>query len=73
MTKRQTQQTPTTPETNAFASDKDLANRYGICRQTWWRWVRTGNAPKPIKLTSNCTRWKMADIQAWEASREGVA
>ena len=52
-----------------FLSDKDLANRYSIHRVTPWRWVRDGKLPAPIKINGS-TRWKLSDIEAWEASQE---
>ena len=56
-----------------YFSDLDLANRYGVARQTPWRWVREGTFPSPVKLTQGCTRWRSIDILEWEAKQEGVA
>ena len=53
-----------------YLSDKQCSNRYEVSRQTWWRWVRDGHAPKPVRLSPGCTRWKLADIEAWEAEIE---
>ena len=61
------------PEPTEYVSDKFCSNRYEISRQTWWRWVREGLAPKPYRFTSQCTRWKLSDIEAWEASQEATA
>ena len=55
-----------------FLSDKDLAERYSIHRVTPWRWVQAGKLPKPIKMNGS-TRWKLADIEAWEAKQEAMA
>jgi prophage regulatory protein len=50
-----------------FLSDKQVAARYKIDRTTIWRWVRNRTSfPKPIKLSEGCTRWRLADIEAWE-------
>lgn len=56
-----------------YVSDKQLSERLEVSRQTVWRWVREGNLPSPIKLGSNCTRWKLSDIEAWEAGKVGAA
>ena len=56
-----------------YISDKQLSERLEVSRQTIWRWVREGNLPKPIKLGSNCTRWKLSEIEAWEASKGAAA
>jgi prophage regulatory protein len=49
-------------ENLVFVSDKQLGARYGVHRTAIWRWLRSGNFPKPVKLSPGCTRWKMADI-----------
>lgn len=51
-----------------FFSDIELSKRYSIHRATVWRWARDGTFPKPIKL-NGATRWKLAEIEAWEAKR----
>jgi prophage regulatory protein len=56
-----------------YISDKQLSERLEVSRQTIWRWVREGNLPKPIKLGSNCARWKLSEIEAWEASKGAAA
>jgi prophage regulatory protein len=56
-----------------YLSVKKCAERYEVTRQTWWRWVREGRAPSPVHLTPGCTRWKISDLEAWEAKQEGAA
>ena len=56
-----------------YLSDKQLSELLEVSRQTIWRWVREGSFPAPVKLGSNCTRWKMAAVKSWEAEREGAA
>ncbi|MAN58245.1 MAG: AlpA family transcriptional regulator [Flavobacteriaceae bacterium] len=56
-----------------YISDKQLSERLEVSRQTVWRWVREGNLPRPIKLGSNCTRWRLSDVEAWETSKEAAA
>ena len=52
-----------------FLSDKDLAARYSIHRLTPWAWVKAGKFPKSIKINGS-TRWKLSDVEAWEAKQE---
>lgn len=53
-----------------YLSDTQLAARYGVHRSTPWRWAKTDPSfPQPVALTPGCTRWKLSDIEAWEASR----
>ncbi|GHB24491.1 hypothetical protein GCM10007094_10670 [Pseudovibrio japonicus] len=52
-----------------YLSDKELSARWGVARPTIWRWHRQKpNFPKCIKLTEGCSRWRLSEIEAWEAS-----
>lgn len=60
------------PET--YLSDIQLAGRYSVHRTTPWRWAKSDPTfPKPVTLTPGCTRWKLSEIEAWEASRANAA
>jgi len=32
---------------------------------TLWRKVKTGEFPKPIRISSHITAWRMGDIRSW--------
>ncbi len=49
-----------------YISDKFLAERYGVSRNTIWRWTRTGRLPKPVKFGERITRWRLDDVLASE-------
>lgn len=36
-----------------------------VGRSTWLSWVKSGKAPKPIKLSERTTAWRVADIRAF--------
>lgn len=55
--------------TQIYLTDRQVAARYGVARQTPWRWVEHGDFPRPVRLSTACTRWRLADIEAWEARR----
>lgn len=55
-----------------YVRDTDLAERYGVSRNTIWRWTKEGNLPSPVKLGPGVTRWRLADIEQWEAEREAI-
>lgn len=53
-----------------YFADKDLAIRYGVSRQTIWRLAKFDpKFPKPIRLSPGCTRWLLAEVEVWEASK----
>ena len=52
-----------------YLSDKQLAERFSVGRATIWRWIKDQNFPKPIKLSENCTRWRLSDVEQWETTR----
>lgn len=60
----------TAAQTPQFLSNKDLAARWSVHPITPWEWSRQGRIPKPVKLSPRCTRWRLADILAWEAEQE---
>lgn len=61
---------PSADKIRAYLTAKQLAARLSVSLPTIWRWARETDFPKPIKLSANCTRWKLQDIEAWEADRE---
>lgn len=38
-------------------------------RTTWWRQIRTGNAPAPVAVSPGRCAWKSSDIAKWQADR----
>ena len=53
-----------------YLSDSQIANRYGVSRQTTWRWAATDPSfPKPIKLSAGCTRFKLSELETWESTK----
>lgn len=57
-------------QNDTYLTDKQVAKRYNVGRATAWRWVQEGDFPKPIKLSSGCTRWKLTDLEKWETDKE---
>jgi len=53
-----------------YLTVKQISSRYSVSVPTVWRWTREGKFPQPVKLGENCTRWKLEDIEAWEAKQE---
>lgn len=39
-------------------------------RTTWWRLVRAGDAPRPIKISPGRVAWLETDILEWIAERQ---
>jgi len=57
-----------------YISDTQLAARYGVHRSTPWRWAKTDPTfPQPVKLSPQCSRWKLSEIEAWENCRATAA
>lgn len=56
-----------------YLTDKQLADRWNVSRDTVWRWNRADLIPAPLKLGPNCTRWVLEDIQAHEAQKKTQA
>lgn len=60
-----------------FLTVDEVAARYAKTPHSIWRWSRTGylGFPEPVRLTPGCTRWRLFDLERWEAERaaEGAA
>lgn len=53
-----------------FLQDREVAERYGVARPTVWRWLKSDPTfPKPVSLSAGCSRWRLAALEAWEASK----
>jgi len=53
-----------------YLTDIDIAERYGVHRTTPWGWAKSDpDFPKPVRLSDRCTRWRLDELEAWEASK----
>lgn len=50
------------PETG-FVRLPEILKLVPVCRATWWNWVKSGRAPKGVKLSSRVTAWRVEDIR----------
>ncbi|MDO6482007.1 helix-turn-helix transcriptional regulator [Shimia thalassica] len=65
--KKATPQKPSPDLDERFLKDTEVAARFGVCRQTIWRWAAIGDFPQPIKLSAGVTRWRRSELLAHEA------
>lgn len=55
-----------------YLSVIQISDRYGVHPSTPWRWAKTDpNFPKPVKLSPQCSRWNLSEIEAWETAKAG--
>lgn len=52
-------------DSSGFLRLPDVLALIPVSRSTWLNWVKTGKAPKPVKLSERTTAWKVADIRAF--------
>lgn len=56
---------------NIFVRDKELASMLAVNRSTIWRWAKEKKSfPKPQKMSSGVTVWKIEEINNWIKSKE---
>jgi len=46
----------TSPIDNLYLSVEQVANRFGVSKDSIWRWKRNGDFPAPFKLGGTTTR-----------------
>ena len=39
-----------------------VLKRYPVSKSTWWKGIREGKYPKPVKLSRRTSAWREADI-----------
>lgn len=47
----------------------DVQPLVGVSRTTWWRLIKAGTAPAPIKLAANCVGWPEGRIRDYQEAR----
>ena len=54
--------TPTLPNAEALLTAREAAayRRQGV--STFWRDVRAGTVPKPVRITPKAPRWRLSDL-----------
>lgn len=53
-----------------YLTDRQIGERFNVHHLTPRRWVREDPTfPRPVKLSPGCTRWKLSEIEAWEAKK----
>jgi len=40
-----------------------------VGRVTWWRWIKAGKAPPPVRIGLRMVAWRQSDILAWQAQQ----
>lgn len=56
----------TAAKNTLYLSVDQVAKRFGVSKDSIWRWKRRGDFPAPVKLGGATTRWRLADIEEWE-------
>lgn len=56
----------TAPTNALYLSVDQVADRFGVSKDSIWRWKRNGDFPAAVKLGGTTTRWRLSDIEDWE-------
>lgn len=53
-----------------FLPDREVAKRYGVARQTVWRWVKAvPGFPTPVEISPGTTRWRLSELIQFDEAR----
>lgn len=47
-----------TPSSSVLLDARELAAMCSVSKPSIWRWLAEGRLPEPIRLTSQCLRWR---------------
>lgn len=56
-----------------FLTESQVAERYGVHKNSIRNWVKSGKFLKPIRITEATYRWRLADIERWEEEKAADA
>jgi predicted DNA-binding transcriptional regulator AlpA len=54
-----------TPQPISFLREKEILVRFPVSRAHWWRGVKAGHYPQPVKLSKAITAWRSDEIEAF--------
>lgn len=55
---------------DTLMSAQQCAELASVSIGTWWAWAREiDDFPKPLRLSSRCTRWHRTEVRDWLESR----
>lgn len=57
------------PPTGFIRQAKLTPDIVPVSHATLWRWVKSGQFPKPVKLGGNTTAWRCEDVRLWIDSK----
>jgi predicted DNA-binding transcriptional regulator AlpA len=62
-------------ENDRYVDSRFIANRLGISLATFWRRCKDKTFPAPLDFGkgTRTTRWHLAEVLAWEATRRSEA
>lgn len=49
----------------SFVREKEILARFPVSRAHWWRGIKAGDHPQPVKLSKAITAWRRDEIEAF--------
>ncbi len=56
-------------EGRALLTGREVRERYAVSKSWLYEAMRQGDFPRPIKIGAQAVRWRVTDLEQWEASR----
>ena len=57
-----------TPLPRPYLTEQEVAARFAVSPDSIRRWIRDGKFPRGVRVGKGTTRWRLSDIEAYEAS-----
>ena len=55
------------PDSALLRAPQIVGTLIPVSRATWWRYVRAGKAPPPVKISNGVTAWRVGELRTWLA------
>lgn len=64
---------PPITKNTKFLAVTQMAERYSVSTDSIWRWTRAGRLPAPVKINPQVVRWRLEEVEAYDAQHGATA
>jgi len=50
-----------------FLRISDLTKQVGLCRSSIYNFIRKSDFPRPVRIGSRSSRWRLSEVEKWQS------